>query len=351
MFKQGRSLVLIATAVVVLALFASSTGIFPVSAKSGITSTDASAQASGIIPTLVFPTSTIPISKIIYIWTAVDNATKYQVQVYQGSTRIAGGIYSATVCSSGTCSIRPGALLSNGTYQWRVRAYVNGQFRAFSEWQGFVVLVPPANGFYSPFTTDANGWQTRLGTWQLEGANYYVTTGIADKAVTIGYANDYSTLTYEAKMKRSGCVGCANVLAIRGNPDLDSTGWWKTEYTFDYTNSGLFSVWKDNNGSYTALKNWTSSSAIKKNDWNVLKVTAKGSQLKFYINDVLVWSGTDSAYSSGRVGIGMYRSKTSTGDKLWVDWAKLTTTVAADTMMDVLDTGVEVGGGNRNIAP
>ncbi len=227
---------------------------------------------------------------------------------------------------------------------------VGGVYQTFSAWQSFTVSVPET-GFYSPFTTDAFGWVVHKGTWILESSNFITTAGVAGYASTISHTDDYSTLTYEVRMKRAGCVGCVNVLAIRGNPVLDSTGWWKTEYTFDYTNNGLFSVWKDNNGTYTALKSWTSTSAIDQGGWNVLKVTANGSQLKFYINGYLVWSGTDSAYASGRVGIGMYRNTTSTGDKLWVDWAQLTTSVTTTTGVEAVIEGVEVPGGDRNVAP
>jgi hypothetical protein len=156
-------------------------------------------------------------------------------------------------------------------------------------------------------------------------------------------------------MKRFGCAGCANTLAIRGNPVLDGTGWWNSEYTFDYTNNGLFSVWRDNNGTYAALKNWTSTAAINQGGWNTLKVTASGSTLKFYINGTLVWTGTDSTYASGRVGIGMYRSSTSLGDKLYVDWAQLTTTVPTLPQingMEIIPEGqLEIPGGDRNMAP
>lgn len=323
----------------------------PASARSA----DPSAQYAVTVPTQVFPTGTVPIKRIIYIWTAVDGAATYELQAVQGATTVVDQLVDASACVSGTCSAMPAVDLVSAAYNWRVRAVIGGVYQSFSPWQAFTVSISePSTGFYSPFTSEKTGWVAHKGTWPLEGSNYMTTLGVAAKAATVSHINDYTTLTYEVRMRRLGCTGCANVLAIRGNPILDSTGWWTSEYTFDYTNNGLFSVWKDNNGTYTALKNWTTTSAINQSGWNTLKVTASGSTLKFYINGTLVWFGTDSAYASGRVGIGMYRNGTSTGDKLYVDWAQLTTMVTAPetSSLEVIpEDQAEVSGGNHNMAP
>ena len=79
-------------------------------------------------------------------------------------------------------------------------------------------------------------------------------------------------------------------------------------------------------GSAVAIVSWTSSSAINQGDaWNTLRVTANGTSLSFYINGTLLWSGTDSSLSNGRAGLGMYRTTSSAGDQLRVDWARLCT--------------------------
>ena len=309
---------------------------------------------SATVPTQVFPTATVPITRLIYIWTAVDGASQYEYQVNFSSVQILDQVAGASVCVAGTCSVMPSLDLATGSYTWRVRAMIGGAYQTFSPWQSFAVTTV-LTGFYSPFTSDRTGWVVHKGTWTLSNYNYLTTVGVAGKASTISHINDYATLTFEVRMKRAGCVGCANTLAIRGNPVLDTVGWWKTEYTFDYTNSGLFSVWRDYNGTYTALKNWTSTSTIDQGGWNTLKVTANGSTLKFYINGTLVWSGVDSTYGSGRVGIGMYRNATSTSNKLWLDWAQLTTVVTSAPEIDAAEVipadQVEVPGGDRNMAP
>ncbi len=315
-------------------------------------SSQAAPAATTNIPTLLFPNGTLPIRRIIYIWTEVAGATQYQIQAYRGSTLILNKTLGPTVCVSGTCAYRHDVDLSNNNYTWKVRATVGGVTQPYSPAMAFTVSAPAPAGFFSPFTDNADGWVIHKGIWQLEGSNYFTTAGVQGRVSSVSHIGEYSTLTYEVRMKRQGCQGNANAIVIRGNPILDSVGWWKTEYTFDYTNTGYFSVWKDYNGSYTPLRNWTYTSAINRGGWNVLKVKASGSSLYFYINDVLVWSGSDSAYASGRVGIAMYRGASCSGDKLWVDYARLEPTAA-----DLPPAGMETQsteptpGGTRNTAP
>lgn len=337
---------------IIVAIFAGASSALPENVQSALPS---NALATST-PVQVFPISTVPIKRIIYIWTAVSGATQYQLQVYQDATVILSKAYASSVCISGTCAVRHDIDLPNAAYTWRVRAQVGGVWQAYSPWQSFSVAVAVVvpDGFNSPFTSNAEDWVIHKGLWYLEGSNYFTTVGVAGKASSISHLNDYSTLTYEVRMKRTGCTGCANVIIIRGNPVLDTVGWWNTEYTLNYTNTGLFSVWRDNYGTYTPLKNWTSTTAIVKGGWNTLKVIADGPSLYFYINNILVWTGSDSAYASGRVGIGMYRGTTSTGDKLYVDWAQLSTTAnyAADRdLLTVTEEGEEIPGGDRNMAP
>ncbi|MCR4322003.1 MAG: hypothetical protein NUV74_16920 [Candidatus Brocadiaceae bacterium] len=74
-------------------------------------------------------------------------------------------------------------------------------------------------------------------------------------------------------------------------------------------------------------------------------MTANGTALKFYINGSLVWSGTDTEFSTGKVGIGMYRNASSTGNRLYADWANLNTTVA-DEVAEPVAAGEKLPGGD-----
>jgi hypothetical protein len=343
--------------IVVVSLILSSSGLFVSAAAVRANETSAGAGLDEVgdspIPILIAPKGTIYDRTPTYKWSHVSNASKYWIQVKQSGIGVPfidkDNLTSGVYCKSGTCSVTFPAELGYKLYKWRVIAYITGYWKQWSAWQPFVV-APSVGGFYTDFH-NANGWAVHNGSWLLENNTYYTTTGKQNQAATISHTGNYSTLTYEARMKRTGCAGCANVLIIRGDPGtIDPEGWWYTEYTFDYTNNGLFSVWRDYHGIQNKLQDWTSTSAIKKGEWNILKVTAQGNQLKFYINGKWVWGGTDSHYASGRVGIGMFKFKT-TDDKLRVDWAKLTTTVADAHELEVLVAGEEVPGGNHNESP
>lgn len=349
--------------VLIMTLITASVVVLPGGALPGGASPIRSVQLVANVPVQLFPGSgvVLPVKRIVYVWSAVPGATVYQLQVAQGATILMSKNPGSAACVSDACSTRFGTDLVNGTYQWRMRAYVGGAWQTYSSWQSFTVSVPvPSTGFYSPFTSDALDWVVHGGVWNLEGSNYLTTTGISGVnpgyTATISHKTDYSTLTYEARLKREGCAGNSNALIIRGNPVSDSFGWWNTEYTFNYTNSGYFSVWKDYYGTYTALSGgsggWVYSAYINQGGWNTLKVKASGGYLYYYINDHLVWSGYDNKYASGRVGIAMYRGYGCNADKLWVDYAGLDTSVTYPPDADLqVEAGEPVPGGTRHTAP
>ena len=83
----------------------------------------------------------------------------------------------------------------------------------------------------------------------------------------------------------------------------------------------LYSVYRDDGA---PLQNWTATPAIQQGiAWNEVRVVAIASSLSFYINEVLVWSGSDAGLVSGRVRIGMYRGPGMTS-WLLVDYSTLT---------------------------
>ena len=127
-------------------------------------------------------------------------------------------------------------------------------------------------------------------------------------------------------MKREGCNSCANTIFVRGTPDpLWDQNRWNNGLLFQYTRNGNYSVWKYQSGKLVTLQNWTSSPAINPLDaWNTVRVVGNGSKLYLYMNGTLVWVGSDSSFSAGKVGIGMY-SNGASNDRLLVDWAALTT--------------------------
>lgn len=193
----------------------------------------------------------------------------------------------------------------------------------------------PAGGFNSQFTEDAQGWSPVNSTWTMNtaGNGLYITNG-APKTYwhTVSHVNNYTSFTYEVRMKRTTCGNCANHIIIRGTPSpVNAAGVWSNGYMFSYQNSSTASPasggWAGHriqNGAVSGLHSWTATPHVVPYNFNTLKVVANGTSLAFYINDQLVWSGTDSTLTSGQVGIGMYQGHTTeTMGGLQVDWAKL----------------------------
>jgi hypothetical protein len=120
---------------------------------------------------------------------------------------------------------------------------------------------------------------------------------------------------------------------------------------FQYTNDGNFSIYyMTSAGTFTTLKPWTASGAIAMNNWNTLKVVAVGRQLKFYINNILVYTAFNSGLRVGSVGFGFYRD--AAPGTLYVDYANLSNTPTADINPNAdVDQGVELQGGTIDQAP
>ena len=181
------------------------------------------------------------------------------------------------------------------------------------------------HGFESQFNGSAPGWEVHAGTWGVD-SRYYWTEGLDSRVSSTSYRENFADLVYEARVFRDGCLGCANRLYVRGVPEPLGSGLnWDKAYLFQYTNNGYFSVWHIDGDTASALQNWAECSAVSKGGWNALRAVANRGSLSFYINDVPVWTGSDDSFSSGRVGLGMYRDADSTGDLFRADWAKLTT--------------------------
>ena len=176
------------------------------------------------------------------------------------------------------------------------------------------------SGFPATWTANSGTWQAGYNGSVLDNVS---THGVSSLTSIATFNGTFSNLDYSAQVARMGCTTCSNRLVIRASGSIVG-GVYANAYHFNYTGDGSYSVFKYVYGNSTALQGWTASSAIaKRNGWNVLRVVANGSNLTFYINGVLVWSGSDSSVSSGRVGFSMYSDGTST-DYFFADYATLT---------------------------
>jgi hypothetical protein len=158
---------------------------------------------------------------------------------------------------------------------------------------------------------------------------YFQSDGVANQYSSASHSGLYGDLTYQVRMKRDGGASLPNYIVIRGAASpLGADGQWNKEYRFAYNNGGKYSIWEVTGNVPTARKNWTSSAAIVPNNWNSLKLIAVGSTMKFYINGTLVYTFTDTSYTTGAVGFGF--SRDASVGTMYVDWATLSTTATAD---------------------
>lgn len=194
-----------------------------------------------------------------------------------------------------------------------------------------------SNGFDSQFTANASGWTPLNGTWNIS-SGYYQSTGLAEKIVTSAHEKSYNVLTYQVKMKRTGCSSCSYGILFNGTPSpISSTGRWYRGYAFYVNNDGYFTIGKFVNGTWSPIVSWTKNTAINYG-WNILKVTYNNATgfVQFYVNGSRVASGTFSSYGSGQVGVGFYRSD-STPSQLYVEYAVLSTSAPSSSASSIID--------------
>ncbi len=211
----------------------------------------------------------------------------------------------------------------------------------------------PVSNFHTNFNSSSEPWLPVSGNWTSTEKEYKGEVSISDLWGSIVYnGNNFDNFVYQVRMKRAGCDTCANQVMVRADPyPLASKNQWENGYSFSYSSSGYFSIFKQTGGIYSLIQDWTLHSAINTGQaWNVLKVIAIGSNLQFYINDTLVWSGSDSSFSTGKVGAGFYHAA-SAWDNLFIDWSQLSTISSlAFEQLEVIP-GVIVPGGSIEKSP
>jgi subtilisin len=267
----------------------------------------------------IAPNGTIGTNRPTFTWQ--DELLAYWYHVWAGSTSGATVVdawyYWSDVCAGvgGTCTALSPNVFNPGNYQWWIIPW--SPTLGYGIWNGPMLFT----------VTSATGWVQHSGAWYYDSYYLFTNPSASEAWSSVSYAaSTYSNFDYRARLWRTGCNVCSNAVMVRGTPSpLGIYNRWSATYLFNYTSGGQFSVWRWNSdGTTTMLQGWTFSSAIYQGaTWNELRVVANGSSLYYYINGTLVWSGVDSTFSSGRVGIGMFRGSPNNTGNLWVDWAVL----------------------------
>jgi hypothetical protein len=266
------------------------------------------------------PGTTLAGSSVTFSWEYSGSSVTY-FWMYVGSSLAAYDIHSSGQMSAGTRSRTVSGIPTDGRQVYvRLWYYIGG-------WQYVDVQYTAASatcGFDEQFNSgNAASWRRDYGSWSVVSSAWYHTAGVIGKSATSTYNATYSNVDYRARLWRSATNTFSNRLLVRASGAIGSDGNYANCYMFQYSSDGTYSVWKRVGGVSTAIKYWTASSYINKGAaWNELRAYVSGSALYFAINGYTVWSGTDSSLSSGRVGLGMYKSDSTDGE-LWVDYATL----------------------------
>jgi hypothetical protein len=284
-------------------------------------------KGGGGIPTQKSPHGTILATSPTYKWTVISTAVQYEYQVWKGSTKVVDKVVNSGSCTATLCSKNPGVSLSNSVYKWRVRSKVGSTWNSWSVYMEFFVSAPSFTANFNGSMAD-DGWARRAGgDWYTTGG-FLVTKGLLEKFSTAyRTSSQYSDVDFSALIYQSQS-SAPKYLMVRAGPLLvNSNLMWGPGYMFGISNSGDYAVLRGNsNGTSTVIQSWTVDAHVAVDTWNTLRVVAKGSNFKFYINGYLVKTFSDNTIARGSVGLMTYKQTVSDG-AFYADWAKLTVLV------------------------
>ncbi len=250
-------------------------------------------------------------TELTLTWNAVNYAYTYEYQI-DDSSRF------SSVDFSGTSDVEATSVLTNtlepGKWYWRVRAVnENGTAGSWSSTRYFTIYPK----FSSTFETDADfeDWAAAAGaSWSVSSGNLNTAGLPGGYSTSATYsAADFSDFTYEADMKMDApASGEANTygLVLRGTPSFDEWNDWTDGiyFTVRQVNDSLTGsqytcalAYKIASGKWYYLGGSCGQAAYA--DLNTLKVYAKGSTMKFYVNDYLTLSKSVSGLSGGKLGV------------------------------------------------
>ena len=167
--------------------------------------------------------------------------------------------------------------------------------------------------FYDGFNNNNNNWLT-----YSSSSSYY------------GYFEDGY---YYWESKKGNSVTTTQDLYLDNNKDFEIEGRFKRvsgektttlqsllfgcstskRYFFGFTGDGSYRISKYDGSDFSAIKDWTSSSYIKKTDQNKLTVRKVGSKYYFFINEKFVYSTSSISLYGNKIG---FQAATKTNLKI-----------------------------------
>ncbi|MGB0524201.1 MAG: caspase family protein, partial [Flammeovirgaceae bacterium] len=177
-----------------------------------------------------------------------------------------------------------------------------------------------SNVFYDSFESNAKNWTTgstssRVG--RMENGHYYwasvASSGTATTTKEV-YVDTNKDFEIEAKIKRYSGSKSTLLQSL-----LWGCGYTKKNY-FGFTGDGSYRIsWYDGQN-YKAYKDWTTSSSIKKYDYNKMTIRKVKSTMYFFINGVFVHSMTYKPFFGNKIGFQAASSSTLHIDYLRVSY-------------------------------
>lgn len=188
-------------------------------------------------------------------------------------------------------------------------------------------------GFYLEDFSDglAQDWSEDVdANWNVVSGEYQAQSVGETWMISMYGGKSWNDVTAQMTCRRTGGAGSSAALLLRATANFDEDV--GSAYVFQISGSGSYGVWKQVAGTWSWLQSWTTSPEVQP-DVNVLRATAQGAALSFYINGTLVWSGSDSSLSGGLVGLGGYTSGDTTHyfDDVMAGEALLTTATVSET--------------------
>ena len=286
-------------------------------------------------PKITSPAPGSTLSRDLQTFTWTDNGN--DVSNYQLSAGTYPGgkdIFDIPVGTSNSVTVN--GLPADGGTVYVTLGYMIGGVRGETQ-SAYIAQGNP--GFISDFNNNQDGWYNPgAGHWdygygvfciRIYSGTVYTPTFVSACYRCVSNDDvDYEDFEYEADIFTAGADRDYTGIIFRGNPWpmlSDSYNAWNSGYAFVIGKDGFYQILKIRDCSLYTLKDWTKSDAINQGEYtsNVLKVSAYGTTMDFFINGFYVATIVDQEYTKGNVGvIGLYYS--STYFVISLDYAELT---------------------------